>query len=63
MCILVWLNKDRGQHDEVFKLLEGILVIFSPSPHLSLLCELMEGFGNMQEVLDEASVEVVEAHK
>jgi len=41
LSVLVRLHKDGGQCDELLKFLKGLLLIFSPSPHLSLLGELV----------------------
>jgi len=47
----------------VFKFLESPFLILSPSPCPSLLCELVEGFGNVLKILDEMPVEVEEPNK
>jgi len=47
MHILVGLHKDGGQHDELLEFLKGLQLVLGPSPHLSLLGELVQGLGHM----------------
>src|SRR5882724_2208679 len=59
-CVLVWLDQNRGGCYEMFKFLEGCLLLIGPLPLFTLLGELVKWFGGMQEVLDKMSVEVNE---
>ena len=55
---MVRLDQDQGGCYEMFEFLKGCLLLIGPSQLFALLSELVEGFGDMLEVLDETSVEV-----
>ena len=60
---MVGLYEDGRQGDELFEFFKGLPFVFGPFPHLSLLGELVKGFGHVQEVLDESLVEIDEPNK
>ena len=58
--VRVWVREYRGRGNYVFEGLEGFLFLLSPPPRVVVLGEVMEGSGNVCEVLYETAVEVTE---